>query len=197
MNNNTKKLFTLFLTFFKIGLFTFGGGFAMIPLMKKELVDNHGWIEEDKFIDSISITQSVPGAVAVNLAIFFGYNMSGVVGALVAAFAVALPSFIIILLIAIGFDKFSQYMIVKNIFKGIRPAVVGLITYACIDLARNVNWSSPLITTIIIVIISGIILSINPICLILMAIAVGSIVHKRSCKKQKVKKIMVKDMQIR
>src|SRR5690554_4856774 len=97
------KLLKLFFTFFKLGLFTFGGGFAMIPLLEKEIVDKQEWVDKEKFIDAISVTQSVPGAVAINLSIFFGYNLLGVWGALMAAFAVVLPSFIIILIVAIFF----------------------------------------------------------------------------------------------
>lgn len=188
MNKSFKKLLKIFVTFFKIGLFTFGGGFAMIPLMEKELVGRQEWIEKDKFIDSISITQSVPGAVAVNLAIFFGYNVSGFIGALVAAIAVALPSFAIILLIAIFFTSFSQYPLVQNIFKGIRPAVVGLIIYASIDLAKYVSWSPALLSTIIGVLIFGIILNANPIFLILAVIGLGSMVYKKKQKKKRTEK---------
>ncbi|MEC9488959.1 MAG: chromate transporter [Halanaerobium sp.] len=166
-------LWTIFITFFKIGLFTFGGGFAMIPLMERDLVARHGWIGKDEFLDVISITQSVPGAVAVNLSIFFGYNLAGVVGALVAVTAVALPSFVIILLIAIGFSRFSDYQIVKNIFKGIRPAVVGLIIYAGLDLAKNITWSRIQLLVLLMVLLACLYFNLNPIILILLAILVG------------------------
>lgn len=173
MIENTKKLSSLFLTFFKIGLFTFGGGFAMIPLMEEEIVDNHGWIDKDKFIDAISITQSVPGAVAVNLAIFFGYDFAGLTGALAATIGVALPSFIIILLIAIGFNRFSEYQFVKNIFRGIRPAVVGLIVYAAVDLGKNISWSFKLIVTMVVVFILNALFNISPIIIIFIVIFLG------------------------
>ncbi|MFW6029656.1 MAG: chromate transporter [Halanaerobiales bacterium] len=175
MFKNKKRLIILFTTFLKIGLFSFGGGFAMIPLMEKEIVDKHQWIEKDKFLDAISITQSVPGAVAVNLSIFFGYNTAGFLGAIISAIAVSLPSFSIILMIAFGFKSFSEYQIVNNIFRGIRPAVVGLIFYAGINLARQINWSYSMMVMFAIVILSSVFLGFNPIFLIILAITVGSL----------------------
>ena len=169
------RLMKIFVTFFKIGLFTFGGGFAMIPLMEREIVDNHGWIEKDKFIDAISITQSVPGAVAVNLSIFFGYNLAGFIGALVASIGVVIPSFIIILIIAAGFNKFSENPILNNIFKGIRPAVVGLVLYAGTKLAKNINWSWKLAITFILVFIGNSFFSVSPITIVITVIIIGSI----------------------
>lgn len=169
----------IFLTFFKIGFFTFGGGLGMIPIMEKEFVDNNGWVSKEKFIDAISITQTVPGAIAINLSIFFGYNISGLTGAIIATIGVALPSFLVILFIAIGFSSFNEYVVIQNVLSGIRPAVVGLIIYAAIDLARYVKWTSSLIITISVVVISGIVLNINPIYLILLAIIVGFLVFKR------------------
>lgn len=170
------RLVKIFVTFFRIGLFTFGGGFAMIPLMEREIVDNHGWIEKDKFIDAISITQSVPGAVAVNLSIFFGYNLAGFIGALVATIGVVIPSFIIILIIAAGFNKFSENPVLNNIFKGIRPAVVGLVLYAGIKLAKNINWSWKLALTFILVFIGNTFLNLSPITIVITVIIIGSIV---------------------
>lgn len=179
------KLFKIFYTFFKIGLFTFGGGFAMIPLMEREIVENHSWIEKEKFIDAISITQSVPGAVAVNLSIFFGYNVAGFLGALVAVFGVALPSFIIILLIAVSFNRLSDNQVVLNIFKGIRPAVIGLILYAGMNLAKNIDWSLKLIITFLFVFIANSFLNISLIVLIVLVIFVGLIFSLRKNREEK------------
>ncbi len=167
------SLLKLFFTFFKIGLFTFGGGFAMIPLMEREFVENNGWMDGEKFVDAISITQSVPGAVAINLSIFLGYNLAGVTGALVAAVGVALPSFIIILLIALGFKHFNQYPLVENLFRGIRPAVAGLIIYAGFKLSKDMNWSWYLFMIPILVVAGNFFFDINPLILISLAIITG------------------------
>lgn len=183
------RLVKIFFTFFKIGLFTFGGGFAMIPLMEREIVDNHGWIEKDKFIDAISITQSVPGAVAVNLSIFFGYNVAGFIGALVATFGVVIPSFVIIIIIAVGFNRFNENPVVDNIFKGVRPAVVALILHAGLKLSKNINWSLFLIIIGVLVFTGNVFLKISPIIMVIIVIIVASIMFiskfRRGEKKQR------------
>ncbi|MFN2340724.1 MAG: chromate transporter [Halanaerobium sp.] len=179
MNKDIKRLFKMFITFFKIGLFTFGGGLAMIPIMEKEFVDKQGWVDKERFVNAISITQTVPGAVAVNMSIFFGYNIAGFAGALVAAVGVALPSFFVILTIALVFRNFNDYVIVQNVLKGIRPAVVGLIIYAGLDLAKYIDWTPSLAATISFVILVGVIFAVNPALLILMAIVFGTISHKK------------------
>lgn len=169
----------MFITFFKIGLFTFGGGLAMIPIFEKEFVDNQGWIEKDKLVNAISITQTVPGSVAINMSIFFGYNIAGFAGAVVAAVGVALPSFLVILTIALLFRNFNDYLIIQNILKGIRPAVVGLIIYAGFDLSKYIDWTPSLTATISFVIVLGLVFAVNPAFLILMAIIFGTISHKK------------------
>ncbi|MCC3143919.1 chromate transporter [Halanaerobium sp. Z-7514] len=179
MNKNIKRLLKMFLTFFKIGLFTFGGGLAMIPIMEKEFVDKQGWVDKEKFVNAVSITQTVPGAVAINMSIFFGYNIAGFAGALVAALGIALPSFLVILTIALVFRNFNDYLIVQNILKGIRPAVVALIIYAGLDLAKYIDWDLPLALTTTLVLIIALSFAVNPAFLILMAIIFGSISYKK------------------
>ncbi|AZR74120.1 chromate transporter [Anoxybacter fermentans] len=174
-NFNVRFLIKLFTTFFKIGMFTFGGGFAMIPLMEKELVERHGWLDKKQFIDSISLTQTIPGAVAINLAIFLGYNLAGLPGALAATVGVALPSFLIILLIAISFNRFRNNQIIENVFKGIRPTVVALIAYAGVKLIRTIDWSVLLIIVLIVTLIARILFDINPVILIVAASMAGLI----------------------
>jgi len=117
----------LLIEFFKIGLFTIGGGYAMIPLIR-ETVLSYGWIEESLFIDFIGIAESTPGPFAVNIATFIGFNQAGFLGSLCAVTGLILPSIIIILIIASIFSKFSQSEIYKRIFKGIKIVVAGLIT---------------------------------------------------------------------
>ena len=109
-----------FLSFFKIGLFTIGGGYAMVPLIEEEIVSKKQWISKEDFIDLMAISQSVPGVFAVNFSIFIGYKLRKFPGALAMALGTILPSFLIILFIALFFQRFKEYQAVENIFKGIR-----------------------------------------------------------------------------
>jgi chromate transporter len=120
-----------FRTFFKIGLFTIGGGYAMIPLIEAEVVDKHKWIAKDDFLDLLAIAQTCPGIFAVNMSIFIGYKLRGVKGSITTALGTVLPSFLIILAIALFFQQFRDNKTVEAIFKGIRPAVVALIAVPC------------------------------------------------------------------
>ncbi len=123
-----KKIFSLFLTFFKIGAFTFGGGHAMIPLIQKEAVENKGWVTDDDILEIIAIAESTPGPVAINAATFVGYRTAGFFGAAAATFGVVLPSFLIILAIAYVLnDNFMNIPVVKNAFWGINAGVLALL----------------------------------------------------------------------
>lgn len=124
-------------TFFKIGLFTIGGGYAMVPLIEEEIVNKKQWIAKEDFIDLLAIAQSVPGVFAVNLSIFIGYKLRKFPGALAMALGTILPSFLIILGIALFFQRFKEYEAVENIFKGIRPAVVALIAAPTFSMAKS------------------------------------------------------------
>ncbi len=125
-----------FLTFFRIGTFTIGGGYAMIPLVQKEVVDNKKWLDKKDFLDALAVAQSTPGVLAVNMAIFVGYKLRRWKGSLVTSLGAILPSFIIILLIAIYFSDMKDYPVVERIFKGIRPAVVALIAVPVFNTAK-------------------------------------------------------------
>lgn len=125
-----------FITFFKIGLFTIGGGYAMIPLIQTEIVEKKKWITHDEFIDLMAIAQSIPGVFAVNIAIFIGYRMKKFKGALSMSLGTILPSFIIILAIALFFQQFKDNAIVQRIFMGIRPGVVALIAVPTFNMAK-------------------------------------------------------------
>ena len=126
-------------TFFKIGLVTFGGGYAMIPIIENEVVDRHKWLAKDELLDLIAIAQSCPGVFAINISIFIGYKLQKTWGAIASAFATALPSFIIILLIAMFFHQFQDNPVVAAVFRGIRPAVVALIAVPTFRLAQSAN----------------------------------------------------------
>ena len=175
MQKKFSSLLNLFTTFFKIGLFTFGGCFAMIPLIERELVEKYGWIKKEKFLDTISVTQTVPGAIAINLAIFLGYELLGFMGAVFAAIGVALPSFIIILIIAVFFEQFSSNLIIQKAFMGIRPAVVALIAYAGYKFSKKIDWSSLLIFFLILSLLGRTLFGINPIYIIVATATIGLI----------------------
>ena len=133
--------YALFKTFFCIGLFTLGGGYAMIPLIEAEVVDKHRWITKQEFVDLIAIAQSCPGVFAINMSIFIGYKLRGSWGAVSCSIGTALPSFLIILAIAMFFHQFQDNPIVASIFRGIRPAVVALIAVPTFNMARSARLS--------------------------------------------------------
>lgn len=130
-------LWNLFVNCFKVGAFTIGGGYAMIPVMKNVFVQQKKWVSEEEFIDMVSIVQIVPGAIAINASIYLGHKLAGIFGAIVATLGSVLPSFLIILLIASSLTGWYQYPLVANFFKGVRPAVVGLILVAGVKIGKD------------------------------------------------------------
>ncbi len=131
---------TLFLTFVKIGTFTIGGGYAMLPLIQREVVDR-GWMTKEDFIDTFAVTQSLPGIFAVNISIFVGYKLRKTLGAVCCALGTILPSFLIILAIALFFTQVRDNEWIEKAFKGLRPAVVALIAVPCFTTARSIRLS--------------------------------------------------------
>jgi len=125
----------LFWIFFKIGAFTLGGGYAMVPLIQAEIIDKKNWIEEEEFVKLLALAQSSPGALAVNISVFVGYKIKRMLGVIVTVVASALPSFIVILLIALLFSNIQDNVYVIKAFKAIRPMVVAL---HCSE--RLYNW---------------------------------------------------------
>ena len=142
MKNN--RLWKLFLTFFKIGAFTFGGGYAMIPLIQKEAVENNGWVTDDDILEIIAIAESTPGPIAINSATFVGYRTAGVLGAACATFGVVLPSFVVILLISYVLREFAQVPAVQYAFNGIRAGVLALLFKALYTMYKKApkGWVS-------------------------------------------------------
>ena len=132
------SLWQVFLVFAKLGAFTIGGGYAMIPLIRDEMVKRN-WMSDEELPDIIAMAQSAPGVLAVNMSIFAGYKLHGVKGSVVATLGSVLPSFISILLIAMIFTNFRDNPAVERIFKGIRPVVVSLIAVPMINMARKNN----------------------------------------------------------
>ena len=125
----------LFGKFLKIGAFTFGGGYAMIPLIRREIAQKEGWIEEKDILDILAVSESTPGPIAVNTATFVGYRLAGPLGAAAATVGVVLPSFVIILLVAKFYAAFQQNTIVKGCMNGLRPTVVGMIGASLLSVA--------------------------------------------------------------
>ncbi|MDE5807266.1 MAG: chromate transporter [Muribaculaceae bacterium] len=156
MNNST--YWRLFATFFKIGAFTFGGGWAMISIIEREIVDKYHWIERDDFLDLLAIAQSMPGILAVNIATSVGDKLHGARGSMVAAAGTILPSFLIILAIAIFLtpDIIKNNRVISAIFMGIRPAVVALIIAPVITSAKaaKLKWNTVWIPLVVALLIS-------------------------------------------
>ena len=162
-----KKLFT---TFFKIGAFTLGGGYAMIPIIEEEVVEKNRWIQKDEFLDLIAIAQSCPGVFAINIATFIGYKLRGNKGATCTSLGTALPSFLLI------FHQFMNIGWVAAMFRGIRPAVVALIAVPTFSLAKSahISWANAWIPVVSALLIWA--LHVNPIWIILFA-GIGGFVY--------------------
>ena len=146
MTHNTpapkaQSLGTLFFTFFKIGLFTFGGGYAMIALLEEEFIQRRRWLDKDEFLDMTAIAESTPGPVAINSATYLGYKLAGVSGAAVSTVAVCLPSFLIIYAISLFFEQFTQLTVIANAFKGIQVCVIYLIFSAGVRMLQALDHS--------------------------------------------------------
>ena len=176
LKSNCIMLFDLFITFFKIGLFTIGGGYAMIPLLQREVVERKGWLSSEDFLDLMAIAQSAPGVFVVNMSIFVGYRMRGKRGSVACALGAAMPSIIIILAIALFVGNYKDNPVVENVFKGIRPAVIALILTPTIRLASKAglnkwNWWVPVATALLIWW-----MGVSPVWIILAAI-VGAILY--------------------
>ncbi len=176
-NQGTASLKELFLVFMKIGAFTIGGGYAMIPLIKNELYKRK-WIGEDELPDIIALAQSAPGILAVNVSIFAGYKIKGLKGSIAATLGSILPSFLIILAIAMAFTNFKDNPTVISIFKGIRPVVVALIASPMISMARKSDktWWAWCITGTSLLAVSF--LSVSPIYIILTVLVLSVAVVK-------------------
>ena len=136
-----QSLGTLFFTFFKIGLFTFGGGYAMIALLEEEFIQRRRWLDKDEFLDMTAIAESTPGPVAINSATYLGYKLAGVPGAAAATVAVCLPSLLIIYAISLFFEQFTQLTVIANAFKGIQVCVIYLIFSAGVRMLQALDRS--------------------------------------------------------
>lgn len=176
--------FELFWTFFKIGLFTFGGGYAMLPLIQKEVMA-HNWISSDELVNFVAVSESTPGPFAVNMSTYIGSEMGGIFGSFCATLGVVLPSFIIILIVAKCYEKFKNSSIVKGCMSGLKPTVIGLIGSAVVSIALTVLFPAGITLSVftglafyvsVAIFIVMAILSfkkVHPILIILMSAAIG------------------------
>ena len=171
-----KKL-ELFLTFANIGAFTFGGGYAMIPLLQKEVVENKKWISENEMLDITAISQSTPGPLAINCATFVGYKIEGVIGSVVATLGVVLPSFFVIIVVSVLFNMFRDNVVVNNIFSGIQAGVIVLILEAALKLSKQIknNWFN--LTLLIVSFLITAFTGINVIYVLIACALLGVLVH--------------------
>ena len=184
-------LWTLFLSFLKIGAFTIGGGYAMLSVIEREVVTKHHWIERDEFLDMVVLSQTAPGILAMNISILVGRKIGGFRGSLVAALGAGLPSFVVILFIAIFLQQFQDNVYVIKIFRALRPAVIALIAVPVFNLAKSAHVSLynvwiPMLAALLIWL-----LGVSPIYIILVAFAGGFI--KKIIDDKRVKKEGSKD----
>ncbi|WP_053955965.1 chromate transporter [Inediibacterium massiliense] len=167
----------IFFTFMKIGAFSFGGGLAMLPFIEKEIVYHHHWITSEEFVDIIAIAQMTPGPIAINSSTFVGYKVDGIIGAMVGSIGIVIPSFILIMILAKYFSNMKDNKSTKAVFKGIRPAVLGLILSAAISVGKTSLVDIKSICIAMIVLFSLKRVNIHPILAIVLAGIMGAILY--------------------
>ena len=177
----------IFLSFFRVGAFTIGGGYAMIPLMQRELVERHHWLTDEEFLDQVALSQAMPGVFAVNMATVVGQRLRGFRGALTAIVGNIIMPIVFILLLAVFFRAFRDNVVVSRIFLGLRPAVVALIAAPVFTLARSakVTWSTvwiPILSALLIWL-----LGVNPVLVVLAAALLGYLYSLKQSDNQTIK----------
>lgn len=165
--------FSLFFTFFKIGAFTFGGGYAMIPLLQRETIEKHQWISEQDMLDIIAVAESTPGPIAINSSTFIGYRTAGFRGALISTLGIILPSFGIMLLLSVLLRQFEQLKVVSYAFNGIRAGVLALILKAFLTMGRQCPKNPFTLTIMISAFAAVAVFNVNVLLVILICAAAG------------------------
>lgn len=178
-----KLLLQMFLTFAKVGVMTFGGGYAMLPILQREVVENKGWATEEELMDYFAIGQCTPGVIAVNTATFIGQKLKGTFGAMFATLGVVFPSLIIISLLAGVIEAFSHLRFVQNAFGGIKVCVCVLIINAVVKLYKKAVVDIPTFIIFLIVALCSIFLSLSPIIFVILAAITGIILKAMGGKK--------------
>ncbi len=173
-----KTIWNLFRAFFSVGLFTFGGGYAMLPMLQKEVVERHGWVTETELLDCYAIAQCTPGVIAVNTATYVGYKVGKTLGSLAATIAVICPSLIIISVIALLLNNFSDYAVVNHAFTGIRVAVAVLVGKALIGLYKKGVKGALANAVVAVSFLCTVLTDISPVILVLAAILLSVILRK-------------------
>ncbi|SET29545.1 chromate transporter [Natronincola peptidivorans] len=173
-----KEYFKLFSIFFRVGAFTFGGGYAMIPIIQKEIVESHQLIDEQDFLDIIAVSQSLPGPVAVNTAVFVGYKLKGIFGAIAGLLGTVLPSLLVILLLAVFYNNIKDITAIQLFFQGVRPAIVALILMSALKLSKSISKTSFNISIILFAFIAVALLKVHPIPVVVLC-AVAGLIHRK------------------
>ena len=180
---NLKKTASLFVAFCKVGALTFGGGYAMLPVMHHEIVEKHAWTTEEELTDFFAIGQCVPGSIAMNTAVFVGQKNCGIPGGIAACMGVAFPSIVVITLIAALLSSFADYPIVRNAFAGIRVCVCVLILNAIVKLWKKAVIDIPTFAVFLVVMLLTIFTDLTPVFFVLAAAAAGLILKNLGVKK--------------
>ena len=173
-----KKL-RLFWIFFRVGAFTFGGGYAMVPVIQKELVERAKLINEKDFLDIIAIAQSMPGAIAVNTSVFVGYKLYGILGSVFALLGTIIPSMVVIIIMAVFYNQIKDIESIQLFFQGVRPAIVALIFMAAVKLAKNLTPTYFNVLTGSMAFIGIVFFEFHPIFMIILAAIAGLVYEKR------------------
>ncbi len=181
---NRPSLWELFSSFTRIGVLTFGGGVAMLPMLEKECIEKHSWATEDEMLDYFAIGQCTPGVIAVNTATFIGYKTRGIIGGIIATLGVVFPSFVIITAMASVLKAFQDNPYVTKAFAGIRVAVCALMLSAVIRLAKKAVTNIPTAVIAVISLVVQVFLGVSPILVVVSAIALGLIVFAFSPKEK-------------
>jgi chromate transporter len=179
-----KILLEMFLTFAKVGVMTFGGGYAMLPILQREVVDNKGWATEEELMDYFAIGQCTPGVIAVNTATFIGQKYKGTIGAIFTTLGVVFPSVVIISLLAGVIEAFSHLVWVQNAFGGIRICVCVLITNAVVKLFKKAILDIPTLVIFLIVALGSVLLDLSPVLFVVLSAVAGIVLKAIGGKKQ-------------
>ena len=180
-----RELLKLYFIFFKIGITTFGGGYALLPILQRELVEHRGWATDEEIVDYFAIGQCTPGIISVNTATFIGYKRAGVAGGILATLGFVTPSLIVITIIAALIQNFADYRVVQNAFAGIRAGVCALSLNAIVKLWKNAIVDKTTLIIFAVVLALSLILSVSPVIMVVGAGAFGIIINFMRAKKMK------------
>lgn len=173
MKNKFSLLMEIFVTFFKLGCISFGGGYSMIPLIEREAVEEKKWVDKEKIVDIFAVAESLPGAIALNSSAFVGFSVCGIPGAIAALLGNMTPSVVIILSLSVIFDKIKDNSYVISAFRGIKPAIIGLISYAAYKIGKTAIKDPLCIAIAILSFVCAIILHIEPVKIIISGALLG------------------------